>query len=90
MDFLAIQQSPDAAILQHTPKEEGCVTISCKGFPTCTLERDMMLQQFDGEGVVDIHYHKGEQVSTRCVNEGGCKQFKAAVGQTGNPEDRGS
>ena len=37
------------------------VEVSCKGFPTCTLERDMTLQQFDGERVVDAHYHKGSR-----------------------------
>ena len=59
-----------------------CGQCNLKRFPSCTLERDMRLQQFDGERVVNIHYHKGEQVSTRCVNESGCRQFKAAVGQT--------
>ena len=43
----------------------------------------MTLQQFDGERVVDIHYHKGEQVITRCVNISGCKQLNAAIGQCG-------
>ena len=38
----------------------------------------MTLQQFDSERVVDIHYHKGEQVSTRCVNVSGCKQLKTS------------
>ena len=38
----------------------------------------MTLQQFDSEGVVGIHYHKGEQVSTRCVNVSGHKQLKTS------------
>ena len=38
----------------------------------------MTLQQFDSEKVVDIHYLKGEQVSTRCVNVSGCKQLKTS------------
>ena len=38
----------------------------------------MTLQQFGEERVVDIHYHKGEQVSTRCVSESGCNQPKTS------------
>ena len=38
----------------------------------------MTLQQFDSERVLDIHYHTGEQVSTRCVNVSGCKQLKTS------------
>ena len=38
----------------------------------------MTLQQFDGERLVDIYYHKGEQVSTQCVNDSGCKQLKTS------------
>ena len=38
----------------------------------------MTLQQFDGEWVVDIYYHKGEQVSTRCVNVSRSKQLKTS------------
>ena len=44
----------------------------------------MTLQQFDSERVVDIHYHKGEQVSIRCVNDSGCKQLNAAIGSCGD------
>ena len=43
----------------------------------------MTLQQVDGERVVDIHYHKGEQISTQCVNGSGCKQLTAATVQCG-------
>ena len=47
----------------------------------------MALQQFGEERVVDIHYHKGEQVSTRCVNESGCKQLKTAYnGEAQHPK----
>ena len=41
----------------------------------------MTLQQLDSERVVGIHYHKGEQASTRCVNVSGCKQLNAAMGR---------
>ena len=38
----------------------------------------MTLQQLDSERVVDIHYHKGGQVSNQCVNDSGCKQLKTS------------
>ena len=38
----------------------------------------MTLQQFDGESAVAVHYHKGEQVSTQCVNDSGCNQLKTS------------
>ena len=38
----------------------------------------MTLQQLDSERVVGIHYHKEDQVSTRCVNVSGCKQLKTS------------
>ena len=41
----------------------------------------MTLQQLDSERVVGIHYHKGEQASTRCVNVSGCKQLKTQAAQ---------
>ena len=49
----------------------------------------MTLQQFDGERVVDIHYHKGEQVSTRCVNESGCKQLKTSYNGEAQHQKKG-
>ena len=49
----------------------------------------MTLQQFDGERVVDIHYHKGEHVSTRCVNEGGCKQLKTSYNGEAQTQKKG-
>ena len=49
----------------------------------------MMLQQVDGERVVDIHYHKGEQVSTRCVNESGCKQLKTSYNGEAHHQRKG-
>ena len=33
-----------------------------KGFPTSTLDRDMVVKEFYGEKIVDKHCHKGEQV----------------------------
>ena len=53
------------------------------------MVRDMTLQQVDGERVVDIYYHKGEQVSTRCVNESGCKQLKPLIVVRHNPKRQG-
>ena len=41
----------------------------------------MTLQQLDSERVVGIHYHRGEQASTRCVNVSGCKQLKTQAAQ---------
>ena len=49
----------------------------------------MTLQQVDGERVVDIHYHKGEQVSTRCVNESGCKQLKTSYNGEAHHQRKG-
>ena len=49
----------------------------------------MMLQQFDGERVVDIHYHKVEQVSTRCVNESGCNQLKTSYNREAQQQKKG-
>ena len=44
----------------------------------------MTLQQLDSERVVDIHYHRGEQASTRCINVSGCKQLKNQAAQDSN------
>ena len=41
----------------------------------------MTLQQLDSERVVGIHYHRGEQASTRCVNVSGCKQLRTQAAQ---------
>ena len=49
----------------------------------------MTLQQVDGERVVDIHYHKGEQVSTRCVNDSGCKQLKTSYNGEAQHQKKG-
>ena len=49
----------------------------------------MTLQQLDSERVVGIHYHRGEQASTRCVNVSGCKQLKTQAAQdsySGKPQ----
>ena len=49
----------------------------------------MTLQQVDGERVVDIHYHKGEQVSTRCVNESACNQPKTSYNGEAQHQKKG-
>ena len=49
----------------------------------------MTLQQVDGERVVDIHYHKGEQVSTQCVNDSGCKQLKTSYSGEAQQQKKG-
>ena len=49
----------------------------------------MTLQQFGEESVVDIHYHKGEQVSTRCVNESDCNQPKTSYNGEAQHQKKG-
>ena len=49
----------------------------------------MTLLQLDGERVVDVHYHRGEQVSTRCVNESGCKQLKTSYNGEAQTQKKG-
>ena len=49
----------------------------------------MTLQQLDGERVVGIHDHKGEQVSTQCVNDSGCKQLKTSYNGEAQQQQKG-
>ena len=46
----------------NVPQRLPRVQTQFKGFPTSTLDRDMVVKEFYGEKVVDKHCHKGEQV----------------------------